>query len=407
MTDFFSNSSQEEKVLDYRPSIVYTPKDVITKDNTGAISYDQSLNEKEVSSISKRYLTNNITDLIKALNKTERIVNSLQADMNQYLLDSKYSISIINPPAFVHTFIENGVMTFERYQTIPNTSEYKAFHDIWFKESSSIRGNLVAEMVPFVNDFKNDIDRIKNIALEVILFETPFTLDSSEADLKKYILEMAERYENNFGLIRDAQMKRDVSRLFELYANNRKLESLFKFDTELNVLLKNGISMLEKPIEIAGRSVYKEMNGTFLKETLNEINGLAEETEINEKEIKVPVFFGFKNISNNIIKSRQNELTQYSVELKNEIEKRLLLLGKTWKNICIPDIAKYLDLGYNSSKILYHITNGIVDINSQLIESLKDYHKTNIGEMNNRIKIEKDIVYKNMARHIYNNLTGG
>jgi hypothetical protein len=217
-------------------------------------------------------------------------------------------------------------------------------------------------MVPFVNDFKNDIARIKNIALEVILFETPFTLDSSEADLKKYILEMAERYENNFGLIRDAQMKRDVSRLFELYANNRKLESLFKFDTELNVLLKNGISMLEKPIEIAGRSVYKEMNGTFLKETLNEINGLAEETEINEKEIKVPVFFGFKNISNNIIKSRQNELTQYSVELKNEIEKRLLLLGKTWKNICIPDIAKYLDLGYNSSKILYHITNGIVDI---------------------------------------------
>ena len=50
----------------------------------------------------------------------------------------------------------------------------------------------------------------------------------------------------------------------------------------------------------------------------------------------------------------------------------------------------------------------MADINSQLIGALKDYHKTAVSEMAARLKIEKEMVYKNIVRHIYNNyLSGG
>jgi len=280
-------------------------------------------------------------------------------------------------------------------------------HDIWFKEATKTRGNLVAEVFPLVMDIVDDLKRVEKFGNGLILYGTPFDLKSDPDDIRRYIISRAENYEHNFGKLIQAQEKQDIKLMTSIKKENRQLECELKLDSEINGLFKNGILMLEEPLKIGGAAIYKEIDGKYRDESLEEINKLRESSAFERKDILIPILYGHKNIENIIIKDRMIESNQYSGSLKEENLKKVLTSGKTWKNICIPDLAKYLTIGYNSSKILSHLVDGIKEVNTQLVDGLKDYYKISLGEMYYRKKISADIVYKNTARHIYNNITGG
>lgn len=406
--EYFSSDPKEEQVFDYRPSIKYVPDEINTIDNTNRRPTEQSVDYSLITSISKKFINNNVIDLINEVSRKEQIVTALQADMAQHLLDLKFSVNVnAAMPTFYNDIIENGTISFQNYQLVPNTEDYRLIHDIWFKEAVSMRGNIVAECYPIISDIAGDILRIKNLISNLILYQTDLTIDTEETVLRKFILSKVEEYENIFGSIIDNQRKRNKEVISELSKRQKTLENELKLDTELNILFTSSTMMIDTPLQTVGKAIYNDIDGVTAEEAKKEIDEFTKKIEITEKSMQIPLLYGYKTVSNNIIKDRLSAVNQYSTEIKEDISKKILQIGRTWKNICTQDIANYLVLGYNDSKLLYYLTSGIADMNSQMIESLKDFYKVSLGEMNTRTKIEKEMVYKNMIRHIYNNYLAG
>lgn len=406
--EYFSVNQYEEKVLEYKPSIVYTPDELKTIDNTRSLPTDSGLGLGTAAAITQKYVNNNVVDLINLVNSREAILSSLRNDMSLYLLDMNFLVRVNQEvPNVFKDIVINNTIPFEIYQNIPNTEEYRMIHDMWFYGAASTRGNAVAELYPITRDMQDDIDRMKAVIDNVILYQTGFTMNDDPENIKKFIYLQASEYENNLNRFVMAQRNSETNKQIEIIKNNRILESEMKLSVEMSTLWKNSVTMLDRPLRLSGKTVYNEIDGVYSSEAIEEINIIKNASPTDSKNLSVPILFGYKDLSGKVIKNRIAETNQYSHENKEAILKKTILLGRTWKNICIPDIANYLEMGYNKGKLLSHLTSGVMEINNQFVDSLKDYYKTSLGEMNARQKLTNDVTYKNMARHIYNNINGG
>lgn len=386
----YSTNPLEERVLNYRPQIEYTPDVLQTIDNLPTFASDSSLSKSDAAAVTLRFLRLNATTVRDVLAPREQRIETAISTAVSYLSDANYRL-VANEQ--VKSLYGIETLTPEEYMTIG--LEERLIHDQWFRAAAGTGGLLNAEILPLLRDMQADLARTRKILNEVILHRSGHVAE--DATLEAWLKDRATNYENRIRRMLQAQA--DGQSFSDLSSQNLLDENTFRLETDLSVICSNSCLLLDQPISKLEEAAEQESSGGILVEAYDYIKY----SNLSREELLAPLLYEHKAVSRQAVAQYLSHETQYSQAQKDKNLQDIHRLGRTWRDICLPVLVKTSGLEYNNinDKLISHTIGGIAEINRDFQAALKDHYKMAVGSSQVRTKLAQDLSYKNLARNLY------
>lgn len=384
-------------IFEYKPILKYVLEDIDSINNLPDAGLDRV----------KPYILNNASDTLQRIKDTRELLKNIDFNIENVLKDisipfdanlldeiTKGNIRELHDG---NKLLNDGILTYDLYKRIGRDPSHRTVKDIWDEYHAGKDGLIEAELLPFVVEIDNQLDRMKKAVEQTVVYDLKTT------DLKESELLYIEEYLRLTDELSQARKNGDGDKIRSFKRRIEYKEHKLTHKKNLILGVKStlpGIENMTRGIFDATLPEYHILQQKMIDSQLEEIR---RNTSITDTGLKLILYNALLDKKNTVLEARKNKENVFSEQVKNRVLSHTIRDSRVYLDVALPAVT---DLCSAPDSLPMdgagrYIVEGLERMTKLYEKSMLEFKNILAGDSKNINKIVTMIFDKNKARIMY------